>query len=62
MDLASLAIFAGALIVAAGSPGPSIAALVARVLARGPRDVMPFLAAMWIGEAIWLSSRSSGWR
>ncbi|APH74075.1 LysE family translocator [Aquibium oceanicum] len=55
MDLASLAIFAGALLVAAGSPGPSIAALVARVLARGPRDVLPFLAAMWLGEAIWLS-------
>jgi threonine/homoserine/homoserine lactone efflux protein len=48
-------VFAGALIVAAGSPGPSIAALVARVLAKGWRDVLPFLAAMWVGEAIWLS-------
>lgn len=55
MDIASLVIFAAALIVAAGSPGPSIAALVARVLARGFRDVVPFLAAMWVGEAVWLS-------
>ena len=55
MDLASLLIFAGALLVAAGSPGPSIAALVARVIAKGFRDVFPFLAAMWIGEGIWLS-------
>lgn len=55
MDLASLIIFAGALLVAAGSPGPSIAALVARVISKGFRDVFPFLAAMWIGEAIWLS-------
>ena len=55
MELSSLAIFAAALLVAAGSPGPSIAALVARVLTRGVRDVLPFLAAMWIGEAIWLS-------
>jgi threonine/homoserine/homoserine lactone efflux protein len=55
MDIAALLIFAGALAIAAGSPGPSIAALVARVLARGHRDVVPFLAAMWIGEAIWLS-------
>lgn len=55
MDLSSLAIFAAALLVAAGSPGPSIAALVARVVARGWRDVLPFLAAMWIGEGIWLS-------
>ncbi|MFC2968480.1 LysE family translocator [Acidimangrovimonas pyrenivorans] len=55
MTLASLLIFAGALAVAAGAPGPSIAALVARVLARGGREVLPFLAAMWLGEAVWLS-------
>src|SRR5690606_25153229 len=55
MTFASILLFAGALIVAAGSPGPSIAALVARVLAKGFRDVLPFLAAMWIGEGIWLS-------
>ncbi len=55
MSATSLLIFAGALLVAAGTPGPSIAALVARVVAKGFRDVFPFLAAMWIGEAIWLS-------
>jgi threonine/homoserine/homoserine lactone efflux protein len=55
MSFSSLLIFAGALIVAAGSPGPSIAALVARVISKGWRDVLPFLAAMWVGEAIWLS-------
>lgn len=55
MDLQAILIFAAALVIAAGSPGPSIAALVARVIARGHRDVMPFLAAMWIGEAIWLA-------
>ena len=55
MDLASLLIFAGALVVASGSPGPSIAALVARGVSRGVGGVLPFLAAMWIGEAIWLS-------
>ncbi|GAB4394821.1 MAG: LysE family translocator [Kiloniellaceae bacterium] len=55
LDLTSLLIFAGALLVAAGSPGPSIAALVARVVTGGWRGVLPFLAAMWIGEAIWLS-------
>lgn len=55
MSLMTLLVFAGALMMAAGSPGPSIAALVARVLSRGPRDVLPFLAAMWIGEGIWLT-------
>jgi threonine/homoserine/homoserine lactone efflux protein len=55
MTLASLLIFAAALFVAAGSPGPSVAALVARVISKGFRDVFPFLLALWIGEAIWLS-------
>jgi threonine/homoserine/homoserine lactone efflux protein len=60
MELTTLLLFAGALAVAAGSPGPSIAALVARVLARGPGSVMPFLAAMWLGEAVWLSAAVFG--
>ena len=60
MTLSALFIFAGALLVAAGSPGPSIAALVARVIASGYRSVLPFLAAMWIGEAIWLCLAASG--
>ncbi len=55
MELSALVIFALALAVAAGSPGPSIAALVARVLVRGWRDVAPFVAAMWLGEALWLA-------
>jgi threonine/homoserine/homoserine lactone efflux protein len=55
MSLTSLLIFAGTLFLMAASPGPSIAALVARVLSRGVRDVLPFLLAMWIGDAIWLS-------
>jgi threonine/homoserine/homoserine lactone efflux protein len=60
MTLTSLLVFAGALFMAAGSPGPSIAALVARVLSKGARDVLPFLAAMWIGEAIWLTCAVAG--
>lgn len=60
MTTAALLGFALALIVAAGSPGPSIAALVARVLTSGLREVLPFLAAMWIGEAIWLTVAVAG--
>jgi threonine/homoserine/homoserine lactone efflux protein len=55
MEMSALLIFAGALALAAGSPGPSIAALVARVISRGYQGVLPFLAAMWIGEAVWLA-------
>ena len=60
MTLANLLVFALALIVAAGSPGPSVAALVARVLTNGLRDVLPFLAAMWLGEALWLGCAVAG--
>ena len=55
MQLTSLLIFAGALFVAAGSPGPSIAALVARVISKGVRDEVPFLLAGSSGEGIWVS-------
>ncbi|HUN45964.1 MAG TPA: LysE family translocator [Stellaceae bacterium] len=60
MTAAGLAVFALALLVNAGSPGPSIAALVARVLSNGVGDVLPFLLAMWIGEAIWLTVAVAG--
>ncbi|MFT4038679.1 MAG: LysE family translocator [Thermomicrobiales bacterium] len=60
MDPSLLLVFAGALLVAAGSPGPSIAALVSRVLTRGFRDVLPFLAAMWVGEILWLTLAVAG--
>ena len=55
MDLSVLLVSAGALILAAGLPGPGIAALMAQVLARCARSVLPFLVAMWVGEAMWLS-------
>jgi len=60
MTLSALLIFAGTVFVVAASPGPSVAALVARVISRGYRAVLPFLAAMWLGEAIWLGLAVSG--
>jgi threonine/homoserine/homoserine lactone efflux protein len=60
MELSALLLFAAALFVNAGSPGPSIAALVARVISRGLGSVLPFLAAMWIGEALWLMAALLG--
>lgn len=60
MSASSLVAFAAALIVVAGSPGPSIAALVSRVLHTGVRPVVPFLLAMWLGEVIWLVVAATG--
>jgi threonine/homoserine/homoserine lactone efflux protein len=60
MELSALGVFALALLLAAGSPGPSIAALVARVITGGFGSVFPFLAAMWIGEIMWLMAAVLG--
>lgn len=60
MDATAIAIFAGALLVSAGSPGPSVAALVSRVLTNGWRDVAPFIVAMWLGEVTWLLAALAG--
>ncbi|WP_119307328.1 LysE family translocator [Cohaesibacter haloalkalitolerans] len=60
MTLSSLLLYAGTLFLVASVPGPSITALVARVLSRGYRDVLPFVVAMWLGEAVWLSLAIGG--
>ncbi|PWJ47626.1 Threonine/homoserine/homoserine lactone efflux protein [Quadrisphaera granulorum] len=60
MELSAVLIFAGALLLNSGTPGPSIAALVSRVITNGWRDVAPFVAAMWIGEVIWLTTAMAG--
>ncbi|WP_242115875.1 LysE family translocator [Sphingomonas lacusdianchii] len=60
MEAMSIAIFAGALLLNAGTPGPSVAALVSRVLTNGWRDVLPFILAMWLGEVVWLTMALAG--
>jgi threonine/homoserine/homoserine lactone efflux protein len=52
--------FAIALLLNAGTPGPSVAALVSRVITNGWRDVAPFVSAMWIGEVLWLTVSMAG--
>jgi len=60
MDPANLLVFSIALLVAAASPGPGIVAVVARVLARGTRDVLAFAVALAIGDVIWLTLSIAG--
>ena len=55
MDPAALAIFATALLVAAASPGPGIAAIVARVLGRGMNGAVAFTAGVALGDVVWLT-------
>lgn len=47
--------FALALFVGAGTPGPGIAAIVARVLGRGTQGAIAFTAGVAIGDVVWLT-------
>ena len=60
MDIAGLIVFAGALFVASASPGPSVAALVARVLARGTGGALAFMLGFAVGDVIWLTAAVLG--
>lgn len=60
MDVTSLLIFAGALFVASATPGPSVAVLVARVLARGTAGAFAFMLGFAVGDAIWLTAAVLG--
>lgn len=55
MDIAALTLFATALFVAAASPGPGIAAILARVLGRGTSGALAFGVGLAIGDVVWLS-------
>jgi len=60
LDPAALAVYAGALFVAAATPGPGIAAIVARVLGKGPRGVVAFSTGVAMGDIVWLSFAIDG--
>lgn len=60
MDPLALAGFAAALALSTASPGPTIAALVARVLARGRHGAAAFCAGLILGDLIWLAAAVFG--
>lgn len=60
MDLTGLIVFAAALGIAAASPGPTITALVARVLFRGTSGAFAFMLGLQIGEIVWLTAAVLG--
>lgn len=60
MNLTGLLVFTAALAVAAASPGPTITALVARVLVRGTSGALAFMLGLSIAELVWLSAAVLG--
>lgn len=55
MEVWSVLVFAAALAVAIATPGPSMVALVVRVLAQGRARNIAFAVGLVIGDVIWLA-------
>jgi len=60
MDLTSLLAFAAVLGVACASPGPTLAALVARVLGRGTQGAPAFCLGLLLSDILWLTGAVLG--
>ncbi len=60
MTLSSLFIFAAVYFAAVATPGPGVAALVARVLGQGLKGVAPFIAGYFVADMIWLILAATG--
>jgi threonine/homoserine/homoserine lactone efflux protein len=60
MSIAGLLLFCVAYAVATASPGPGIAAVLARVLGRGLRGVPAFIAGFVVGDLVWFTVAATG--
>jgi threonine/homoserine/homoserine lactone efflux protein len=60
LSFSAFLVFAGAYFAATATPGPGIAALVARVLGRGLAGIVPFIAGFLVGDLIWLTVAATG--
>jgi threonine/homoserine/homoserine lactone efflux protein len=60
MSLHSLLIFAATYALACAFPGPTVTALVARVMGKGTRGAPAFCLGLLIGDLIWVASAVFG--
>ena len=60
MTLSSLVLFAAVYFAAVATPGPGVAALIARVLGQGLKGVAPFIAGYFVADMIWLTFAATG--
>ena len=60
MSLYGLAVFSVIYVLAVASPGPAVAALVARVLGRGTRGAPAYIAGLLVGDLAWLTLAATG--
>ena len=60
MTIYGLAVFSLVYALAVASPGPGVAAVVARSLVRGTRGVPAFIAGFVIGDLVWFTVAVTG--
>jgi threonine/homoserine/homoserine lactone efflux protein len=60
MSFYGLSVFALVYLLAVASPGPGVAAIVARVLGKGTRGTPAFIAGFLVGDLIWLTLAVTG--
>lgn len=60
MSLYGLLVFAAIYMLAVATPGPGVAAVIARSLARGTRGAPAFIAGFLVGDLIWFTFAATG--
>jgi threonine/homoserine/homoserine lactone efflux protein len=60
MSAYGLLVFAGIYFLAVATPGPGIAAVIARALARGTQGAAGFIGGFLIGDLIWFTCAATG--
>jgi threonine/homoserine/homoserine lactone efflux protein len=60
MSLYGLLVFAAVYLLAVASPGPGVAAVIARSLAKGTRGAPAFIAGFLVGDLIWFAFAATG--
>jgi threonine/homoserine/homoserine lactone efflux protein len=60
MTLSGFLLFAFVYALAVASPGPGVAAVVARSLARGHRGAPAFIAGFLVGDLVWFAVAAAG--
>jgi threonine/homoserine/homoserine lactone efflux protein len=60
MSLTALLVFASVYAIAVATPGPGIAALIARTLGRGMSGAVPFILGFVVGDLVWFVAAAGG--
>lgn len=60
MSIAGLILFCTVYFLAVATPGPGVAAVIARSLAHGAHGSVPFIAGFLVGDLIWFTAAAAG--